>query len=349
MGCVFEDSMVLNDVSKPGRIRYSLFDNPETFPPAYYMDFETSDNDKVTNLTSTQEVMVVGLQNHLMRVNTLPSASDAEFSRGRVWGEISNAVGIVGPRAATRVTIEGLPPLVAFIDRNHGLCGTDGYRVYYLTNGFDWKPKVNLANLEPAILINYPGWGALVAFVPGPDSTVIDRYFYFGYRPTRRNGRLRVLGPNKVPPSVAATFRRSSTGGPTMLLRGRDAVVYLEDQGTFDEGGTGRSMRVKTREVYPSGVGSEAKTERLYLRYRELSQASVKATLIRTKEGRAALESSQLPAGMPSKGLWRYTLGNQLGESFQAEFETVAASLNNHIVAIDSVTFAGKSYGPAEG
>jgi hypothetical protein len=350
-GCVFENRVCLNDTTRKGWVWFSG-DNMETFPPQYYINIETEDNDEIRCMRSNQDLAVVGLTRHIARLNYLPTEQDLDFSRGRAYTIISDAHGIVGPKAATLVNIPGMPPLIAFIDPFHGLCGTDGHRIHYLTEGLKWKSHVDTSRLRDAVLLNHPARGALVLFTPTSGSTGLSHYMTFFYRPTRRSGRLRVLPGNECPESVAACTRRDlDTGKIDVLLRDLGGNVWMEDTGTQDASKLNARMQFKTREIYPGGIGMEARTERLFIRYHDLAHTSLDVRFHRSIAGEPPpVPSLVAVTGLYERGLTRVKLGAQLSESAQVEIETMprpSPSANDaHHVGIEYITFFGKSYGP---
>jgi len=60
-GDLFEDQLVVNDVSNPALIRWSYPGDPEAFPATYYLDFETRQNDRVTNIKVVNGRLIIML------------------------------------------------------------------------------------------------------------------------------------------------------------------------------------------------------------------------------------------------------------------------------------------------
>ena len=125
-GDLFQDQLVVNDVSNNSVMRWSAPGDPEAFPPTYFLDFETRDNDIIRNIKVVNNRLVVGLDSSIWRINYLPSERDASFDRGRAAEVISRSQGIVNNQCACTFTVDGGSEQLAFIS-NKGLCTTDGF------------------------------------------------------------------------------------------------------------------------------------------------------------------------------------------------------------------------------
>lgn len=355
-GTVFEDALVLNDTADRTRLVFSLVDDPEIFPPAYFLPIDLPVADEIVCLNSTQDFLMVGMTRHIVRVDYLPSAENFAVSRGRVFSVVSNQHGIVGPLASDLVHVENAPTLIAFIDRNFGLCGFDGHRVYQLVEGLDWAGHVDKSKLDKSILINYPRWAALVFYFSSAKSNYLDSFMVFHYHPSqlRKSGRFKVTGPCKIPESVYATLRNDPTDGIGILLRTAGGKTYLEDAGTLDESKIGRRMRIRTREIFPLGIGSEAKIERLYVRYANLTDTiDMAVRLVRTDSGHQSIVDQQVVQSFGAQVDGTVDVGHdgQLGESFHVEIEALPHNagseqeIHNYSLSIDELTLMGANFG----
>jgi len=156
-GDLYEDTLVVNDVTNPSHIKYSFPEEPESFPATYYIDFETRDNDVVRCIRTVNSRLLVGLDTSLWRVNYLPSERDSSFDRGKAIERISNDFGIVNPMCATTFSIDGGPEMLAFVSWK-GIHMTDGFSVTTLTNDLDWRAILGVGSTTsaPICLINDP-------------------------------------------------------------------------------------------------------------------------------------------------------------------------------------------------
>ena len=160
-GDVYQDQLVVNDMNNRSLVRYSFPGKPESFPPTYYLDIQTPNNDAVQCIRVVNNRLVVGMDNSTWRLNYLPSEMDASFDRGDAVGPISRSYGIVNPMCATTFTIDGATYFgqneqLAFIS-NKGLCTTDGYNFMVRTKNQDWRQFISLTTTSyPIALVNNP-------------------------------------------------------------------------------------------------------------------------------------------------------------------------------------------------
>jgi hypothetical protein len=152
---MFQDSLVVNDLSDPSLIRYSYPGSPESFPASYYLNFETRENDAVKMIRVVNNRLIVGLQTSLWRVNYLPSERDATFDRGKATECITKSYGVVNPMCCCTFTPDGASEQLAFVS-NQGIHYTDGYNFTSLTDGVDWRTDClsTASTSTPIALIN---------------------------------------------------------------------------------------------------------------------------------------------------------------------------------------------------
>jgi hypothetical protein len=137
-GDIFQDSLVVNDLSDSSLIRYSYPGSPESFPATYYLNFETRENDAVKMIRVVNNRLIVGLGTSLWRVNYLPSERDATFDRGKATECITRDYGVVNPMCCCTFSPDGASEQLAFVS-NQGIHYTDGYNFTTLTDGTDWR------------------------------------------------------------------------------------------------------------------------------------------------------------------------------------------------------------------
>lgn len=159
-GTLFEDCLVVNDISNPSLVRYSYPGDPEAFPETYYIDFETRENDQVRFIGKVNGRLVVGLDSSIWRVNYLPSERDASFDRGKAIELISPSFGVVDPMCACIFSTDGEQERLAFVS-HQGVHTTDGYDLQTWSSGLDWRGDrdgLGIANTtnnySPVALIN---------------------------------------------------------------------------------------------------------------------------------------------------------------------------------------------------
>ena len=166
-GDLYQDSLVVNDVSNKSLCRWSFPGEPEYFPPSYFIDFETRENDEVTHIRVVNNHLIVGLNTSLWRINYLPSERDASFDRGKAIEMISRSYGIVNPMAACTFTIDGEAEQMAFVSFK-GLHTTDGFNFITRSKNQDWRKFIPISSL---------GQSAVVALLNDPENRCLRLYY----------------------------------------------------------------------------------------------------------------------------------------------------------------------------
>jgi hypothetical protein len=280
-GDVFQGSLVLNSANDPAKLIYSLPDNPDAFPKPYFLRFNLPAKDIVTNIKRLGQILIVGLRDCIQRVNYLPTELDTQITGGggSAHEDLATDHGIVGPRAACLFDFPGAGPVLAYVSYK-GLHITDGVTTKFLNVDLDWVNTVNLDNISTCVLVNYPQEEWLVFFYNpvGASHTQNTRAFVIPYAidKTKENGTLPVVGPLTVSGRSSCS---ASISGRTYLLTGHQTLgkVYVEDQGitiaagytVADSSGSQVTVTavplIKTRRIYPSGLGRQARDQRVYV------------------------------------------------------------------------------------
>ena len=278
-GDVFESQMVLNDVSDASIIRYSLPDGVEYFPPSYYLNFESKEQDIVTAIRRLGNKLVVGLAHQIYRVNYLPRETDAEFDRGRAVEAIAEDHGIIGTQASCLFAPPDKPMLLAYASAN-GLHATDGYQTTTLTEDLDWDSMVEKSLLHRCILVNYPKLYMLKLFYTPPGGTHNTKALYLHYHPShvKEGQKLVVTGPINVEATAACDAKQAND--TLVLTTGvSDNYVYVEDRGYVDNSQAGGiDCALRTRDIYGAGIGYEFTIERVWVRHAQFASPLTTAT-----------------------------------------------------------------------
>lgn len=257
-GCIYEESLVMNDMDDRQSIVYSVENDPFGFPLPYRLRFDTSAYDEVLRVETVGRTLVVGLRESVWRVNWLPRDTDSGFDKGVVKEQIAGAKGLVNAQAACTFDHPDLGPLFAWCARD-GLYITDGDRVVWVTAGIDWKKLVS--NVTSTVVLNNPDRKRLEVGVQTGDSGV-DAWLYVTYD----NGT-RITGPVRRPGEVHAfALGVLEDGSQGILSTDQKGRLYYEGRGTTDAS-TGQTMAlaVKTREVYSAGMSEVFEATRLFL------------------------------------------------------------------------------------
>lgn len=286
-GDIFQDSLCLNDVEDESLMRYSFPTLVDYFPGVYYINFETKDQDAITNIKTVGNVLVIGLRTQLYRCNFLPREQDAEFDRGRAIELIEANHGIVGRHAATLLSgVEG-SQMLAYVSR-YGLHLTDGYRVRWATMDLDWEREVDVTYLSKVVLINNPeNYELLMFYVPvdAAYTTYPSKCLRFNYHPMhiKEGGYLKISGPcdyteagRRVPAAALAVL---PSGARPLYAASETGVVHVEN-GTSTT--TGLQLSVQTREMYNAGFGNEWRYDDLYV-HSTLGSTTAGATTMSTQ------------------------------------------------------------------
>lgn len=282
-GDVFEGQVVTNDTNKPGEVAYSLPDRPEYFPKPYRMRIDPKHRDGVTCVRTLGEVLLIGMQKCLWRVNKLPREEDSFFETGRIKNMVSPDKGVVNTNAIATFSTPGQPILAAFVSLN-GLHFTDGYNVDTLISGIDWYAMVNPDKLSSCWLVNYPKEHLLVfGYVPADDlsSTTPTKRLILHYHPsqTLEGGKLKVTGPIDLAASCAAPAFLSNKH---IFLTGHsNGATYVEDRGWQDGGASNANliMSVITRDQYGAGPGMQTTVERVWWRHHKYTSPEIILTV----------------------------------------------------------------------
>jgi hypothetical protein len=281
-GDLFQDSLVVNDVSNPSLVRYSFPGEPESFPPTYFIDFETRDNDRVRAIHVVNNHLVVGLDTSLWRINYLPSERDSSFDRGKAIEAVSKTNGILGPMLCCTYAVDGGSEELAFISHK-GLHTTDGFNFVTRSKNQDWRSIISLTSTStPIALVNDPENRCLRFFYRN-DSLGNETYMCLWASYDRGDidgeGNFKFSGPvhsrnfdsaggGYASVESACSVTRS-TGGTSIFVGygGASAAagagkVYLETGTTIPS--NDQTCQYTTRRMYMAGMSAEWMLDELY-------------------------------------------------------------------------------------
>ena len=261
-GDVFEAQLVLNDVTKRATLRWSRVDEPDYFPSIYFLTLPCSD--KITVIRRINNVLLVGMESHIWRINFLPTSSDFSFETGRCYEPLAEDHGIIGTQAYAFFAPDGMSAQLAYVSAS-GLRYTNGLTTSTLTEDLDWPNTVNITKLDKCILVNDPNLASLIFYyIPAGDnsSTAPTRALYLSYHSSKIKdaGKLAVAGP--VTLDVASSTIGFISKLPVHLTGSSAGVVSVEDRG---EGSA--EMDILSRDIYPDAIGSSMRARAHWLRY----------------------------------------------------------------------------------
>jgi hypothetical protein len=226
-GDIYQDQLVLNDVTNQGLIRYSYPGDPEAFPETYFLDFETRENDQVRCIQTVNSRLVVWLDSSTWRVNYLPSERDASFDRGKAVDPISTNYGAVNNMCVCTFSMDGSPELAAFVSRQ-GIHATDGFSFLTFTDGLDWRGIIGTTNSTPIALVN-DRERRLLLFYFRNDAYTPETYLCLplNYHSSHLvNGRPKVGGLIHMRNAISSTTAELKSAWVAPRARG-DSAVYL--------------------------------------------------------------------------------------------------------------------------
>jgi hypothetical protein len=281
-GDVFQGSLVLNDLADETAIRFSLPGEPEAFPGPYVMRFNTTKRkDRVTFMRSLGDVLVVGMENGIKRVNYLPSEQDTDFQTGIAHSDLATDHGIAGPLAAVKFDWPNRGTMLAYASMA-GPMLTDAITTRPLNMDLDWANTVKLSALSSCVFRVYPKekWLVLYYCPAGATHTKNTRALVWSYAADKmKDGDfLPCVGPLTI--SGRSSMEAMLSGQP-FLLTGHETngFVYQEDFGVAQASGyqvhnASNSLTsapivpiVKTRRLYPCGITHDTHLYKAYLLY----------------------------------------------------------------------------------
>lgn len=281
-GDLYQDSLVVNDMSNPALVRYSFPGEPESFPPTYFIDFETRENDIVRHIRVVNNRLVVGLDTSLWRVNYLPSERDASFDRGKAIEMISRSFGIVNPMCACTFTIDGQTEQLAFVSHK-GIHTTDGYNFITRTKNQTWRNFISLTSTStPIALLNDPENRTLRFFYRNDslgNETFMCLHLSYDAADIDADGSFKASGPVHSRNYDAAGGGYASVESAWAVPRsGGNTGIYIGYGGTSAAAGAGKvyfetgtaipsnddTAQYTTRRMFEGGLSGEWMLDDLY-------------------------------------------------------------------------------------
>lgn len=260
-GDVFQESLVLNDLADPRKLRFSYPGLPHSFPSTFYVNLETREADRIVALRTVGSVLGIVTTRGVWRLNWLPRTSDVDFSRGDMLTPVVGDFGASNAAAVTRFSPPGAPIMLAWAGST-GLYSSDLYDWRELVPQFDWSS----VGVGQKILVNNPYKSRLELYVPSKNAC-----WYIHYHPSLlQDGIYPVTGPMERPGGLgAAAFMQTSDTTGLVLSSAGDELYYEAQGGTDAATGATLAAQISTREMYLAGMGQEFKVERLLLHTKE--------------------------------------------------------------------------------
>ena len=270
-GDLFQDSLVVNDTSNPALIRWSFPGEPESFPPTYFLDFETRENDQVRLVKVVNSVLMVGLDSSLWAVNYLPSERDSSFDRGQALRAISKNYGVVNPMCACTFSTDDSPELLAFVSQ-HGIHITDGYNFTTQTNGLNWDGVISRTSTATPISLNNDREREELLFYYRNEALDPETFMclHLSYAADHIQGRqLKISGPVHMRNVSGGQFGSLKSAWPVQRSSGATDIFLGYGSATAAGGGTvyresgttipatDSTVKWSSRVMYLAGMGNE--------------------------------------------------------------------------------------------
>lgn len=279
-GDFFQGCFVTNDKGDETAIRFSLPGQPEFFPGPYVLRFNTSKRkDTVTCIRSLGQILVVGLENSIKRVNTLPREVTTDLQDGLVQEDLTVDHGIAGPLCAVKFDLIGGGSMLFYVSFT-GIYITDGQTIRIANGDLNWAETVKLSALSSAVVRVYPKekWITVDYCPAGATHTKNTKRLVFSYAAdkVKEGGYLPCTGPINVSGRSSCEVVYTGTN---YLFSGHesDGKIYLEDYGTVQatsyqvHNAAGSLVSVpiapviKTRKFYPAGYDRDGYGNSIYL------------------------------------------------------------------------------------
>lgn len=335
-GDVFNGIMVLNDVAEENIVAGSRPDDHEAFPALYRIPIQSKDNDKVTLIRRLGNILIIGMENSIKRMNYFPLETDPDFTRGRAYEDVATDHGIVGRSAAALLDLPGRGVVLAYLSAK-GLYWTDGITTTPLNVDLDWDSLFQYSLIHRTVLTVYPRKQILVmSYVPS-GATEKTKAMYFSYSPSHMKQQMYLPATGPVDMKAESSTHHLVTG-KSYLYSGHsyNGIVYEEDQGVADESGGGPIPVITTRQFLGGkSMGDEGRLRHVHLLLDANGTAGVQSAFTGTvnvqNEGEASSGQDTF-AGSGAVGgitqIWSEIFGDTFNISITQLSTAVAFTIN---------------------
>lgn len=358
-GDVYEGCLVVNDDSNPSIVRYSYPGAPDSFPPTYFVDFETQANDEVSLIKVVNNRLVVGLTSSIWRMNYLPSERDASFDRGKAREPISRQYGVVNPMCACVYTMDGGTEELAFVS-NRGIHSTDGLGFVTRSGKLDWRSIISLTSTStPIALINNPEEERLEFYFRNDSytpETYLCIYLSYARGDVDEAGNFKVSGMVHMRnydagssgyASLAAAHSVQRSDGDTAIYFGYGGsstaagagAVYLVSGTTIPSNGS--TMQYTTRRMYLAEEGGEFRVNEIYGYSGSYTGApAVSRTLknVKTNDTNGEVSGSSKSRTLGGEKLYKHQF-NQIAEGLRISNLVTASAFSEEFLILDGQGF----------
>ena len=289
---VFEGSIVSNDISLQGFVRYTWVGEIHKWPATNLIRFSTKNGDEVRVVRKLGQHLVVLLRDSAWRVDYLPRPEDAAFRVDQCQSVVPGAPGVVGNLAAAAFTY-GYDYWLAYVSPA-GLMMTNGLNAVPLTGDLDWPALVNLATLSTCRLVNNDRLWRLELSYPSLGSSTADKMLMIHYHPTQLKGGLpKITGPINRPCRDLAAGLLNDATPVTMSVYGHKLYINWYGTGVDPATNLNINLDVRTGDNYLSGLSKQARVTRVWIHHNaENIGSSIIGHLISHNENEDDLDQS---------------------------------------------------------
>jgi hypothetical protein len=275
-GDIFQGALVINDVSNPRQIAWTIPGTLDYSPAIYRMAFELP----VRRIATLGNILVVGQSAQLEGLRFLPLEDDSEFNTGRARFPITTDDGIVTPAAACKFTIGGQQRL--FFAGYSQLMMTDGFTAEPATHDINWNEMVDPMRLFNVHAVKNARYREIKVHYPSRGG--IDKTLVLSYDPVHlKNGKLKVVGITNYAASCSTEGTFDDTNEPVVFTGRSTGFIYLENRGYSSAAGNTIIPKVSTREMHQAGFGSAWELPSLGIHHQDNGAAEVDVSFTATQ------------------------------------------------------------------
>jgi hypothetical protein len=267
-GDVFDDSLVLNDISSRTSIVWSYPREFHAFPPLNRAYIPSRPGEHVTFIRRLGVQLLVGTTDSVWNFSWLPRPDDASFQRERGKEQILGAHGIVGPLAGC-IFSYGRGLRLAYVSY-YGIHITDGLSWDDISDDLDFDSVIERAYLHKSALIDNPSKYRLEWYFVPTGQTTIQKVMHFYYHPYHAKSgqgggfRAKISGSNDL--TATDAFLVSIANEKRVFTTASDGKVYRQGVGALDG-----VFKVRTKSYAVNKIGGEVGIRSTSMHHRRAS------------------------------------------------------------------------------
>lgn len=266
-GDIFQGSLVTNDVDNPTEVAWTIPGTIDYSPAIYRLSIDTKNKDSVKCIRTLSNVLLIGSESQVHRLNFLPLEDDPEFNTGRAVDLVDPDDGMVGPLAACLFTYHGPrapEPRLFYVGRNT-LRMSNGYGADTATDDISWFDMLGTSDISRCRAINNERFSEIQVLYP--NTSGVFKILRLSYHPSHmKDGKLKVVSITNYSARSAASGVTDS--GEKVFFTGHaDGNIYRENADFIDASGGGITPRAKSREMHLAGLGMSWEIEQLGLQH----------------------------------------------------------------------------------